>query len=356
MKKITILCLASFLTPSFKIMIIIALLIGFCQEKCLSSDQWDKTDPAGTESPSDLDTLITTNNNVVDRVLADYRQGLDVAYASASSVTVAAGQIVCDNAARSLRRWRENTSATTVTFSDIDTGAEAASTTYYVYAVADTDVATFTLTVSTSASAPTGKTYYARIGYFDNDSDSDIDSDSVVDDSGISLTDGSVSTAKLASSAVTNAKITDATIDLTAKVTGTLPVGNGGTGATAAANAANGVAICDASGYITSELETYDSDWFAVGAATAYDKTHGLGTRNMLCTIWFSASSAGTNAVKVDIFVHGTSDYGMQVKALSTTTYRLQTQIDGVAMIISDTGEESSQSSGYARVVMLALD
>jgi hypothetical protein len=42
--------------------------------------------------------------------------------------------------------------------------------------------------------------------------------------------DGSVSTAKLADSAVTNAKINNSTIDLTSKVTGVLPVANGGSG------------------------------------------------------------------------------------------------------------------------------
>ena len=42
--------------------------------------------------------------------------------------------------------------------------------------------------------------------------------------------DSSVSTAKIADSAVTNAKINNSTIDLTSKVTGVLPVANGGTG------------------------------------------------------------------------------------------------------------------------------
>jgi hypothetical protein len=42
--------------------------------------------------------------------------------------------------------------------------------------------------------------------------------------------DGSVSTAKIADSAVTNVKINNSTIDLTSKVTGVLPVANGGTG------------------------------------------------------------------------------------------------------------------------------
>lgn len=42
-------------------------------------------------------------------------------------------------------------------------------------------------------------------------------------------------------------------VDLTTDVTGTLPVGNGGTGATAAANAANGVVVLDANALISAE-------------------------------------------------------------------------------------------------------
>jgi len=43
-------------------------------------------------------------------------------------------------------------------------------------------------------------------------------------------TDGSVTANKIASGAVTNAKIANSTIDLTTKITGTLPIANGGTG------------------------------------------------------------------------------------------------------------------------------
>ena len=46
------------------------------------------------------------------------------------------------------------------------------------------------------------------------------------------VADGSVTTAKIAASQVTNAKIANSTLDLTAKVTGALPVANGGTALT----------------------------------------------------------------------------------------------------------------------------
>jgi hypothetical protein len=44
------------------------------------------------------------------------------------------------------------------------------------------------------------------------------------------IADDAVTSAKLVDSAVTNAKIANSTIDLTTKITGTLPVANGGTG------------------------------------------------------------------------------------------------------------------------------
>ena len=153
-----------------------------CQGKVYSSDQWDTTDPAGTESPSDLDSLITTNNDVVDRLLADYREGVKLSYASAATITVGTGQIVCDNSGRTTRKWRENTAALTLAWTDIDTGAEASSTTYYVYALADTDIATFTGVISLSSSSPNGATYYKRLGSFYNDASGNITTTGVTND------------------------------------------------------------------------------------------------------------------------------------------------------------------------------
>ena len=57
------------------------------------------------------------------------------------------------------------------------------------------------------------------------------------------ITDANVTTAKLADDAVTNAKIANATIDLTSKVTGVLPIANGGTGASTANAALNSLGL-----------------------------------------------------------------------------------------------------------------
>ena len=74
------------------------------------------------------------------------------------------------------------------------------------------------------------------------------------------------------SGTVTNTMLAGS-IDLTAKVTGTLPVGNGGTGATVAANAANGVVVLGADGYLpnsscdTTALKTTSGEVSTTGGA-----------------------------------------------------------------------------------------
>ena len=129
----------------------------------------------GTENASDIDTISFQNIvDPLDRLLARYREGCKLVYASVATITVNLGEVVCTNTAGTIRKFRRNTSNTTVAWTDIDTGSEAISTTYYIYAVADADATTFTCKVTTSSSAPSGVTYYKRLGSFYNDSDSNI--------------------------------------------------------------------------------------------------------------------------------------------------------------------------------------
>jgi len=152
----------------FTIMFLSLTTNGYC------ADQWAKTQPLGTAQINNLDTLIGTNNEALDRVLSGLKQGSILTYGSGSSITVTAGQIVCSNSAGTIRKLRSNTSSTAVTFANIDAGAEAASTTYYVWAVSDTDITGTTFMVSLSSTAPTGATYYAKLGSFYNDAASNI--------------------------------------------------------------------------------------------------------------------------------------------------------------------------------------
>ncbi len=126
-----------------------------------------------------IETLIGAFGNTqsytesIRDLLRNYLRGCAVEYKSAADLYVRSGEIALVDSGGNLR-LRRNTSDLTVTWADIDTGAEATSTTYYVYAVGDSSGTTFTVKISTSASAPTGCTYYKKLGSFYNDSAGDI--------------------------------------------------------------------------------------------------------------------------------------------------------------------------------------
>ena len=69
--------------------------------------------------------------------------------------------------------------------------------------------------------------------------------------------DGSVGTAKIADTAVTNAKIANSTIDLTSKVTGILPTANGGIGYTSTTRPAFTVRLATASATNSTNIFKY---------------------------------------------------------------------------------------------------
>lgn len=146
-----------------------------------SANQWrngtGENSILGTEAAADIDSVIYSNLTLpLDRMLRDYRQGCKITYASASTLTVGAGAIMLSNSSGTVRLMQVNTAATTVQWANIDTGSEANSTTYYVWAfqetVGDSD---FDVAISTSSTAPSGKTYYKRLGSFYNNSSGDIE-------------------------------------------------------------------------------------------------------------------------------------------------------------------------------------
>ncbi len=139
-----------------------------------SADEWNKLTPLETSAKADYPAAVTQNNTAIDRVLSGY-SNITLYYTSAITVTATSGQIVCSNAAGTVRKMRNNPATTAISFSDIDTGSEAASTIYYVYASADADASTVTFKISLSSTSPTGVTYYKKIGSFYNDASSNID-------------------------------------------------------------------------------------------------------------------------------------------------------------------------------------
>ena len=99
-----------------------------------AGNQWQKGTGEnvilGSELVSDIDTISFQNIvDPVDRLLANYRQGCKIAYLTASTLTVESGEIVLSNSGGTIRLFQQNTADTSVTWADIDTGAEATSTT-----------------------------------------------------------------------------------------------------------------------------------------------------------------------------------------------------------------------------------
>lgn len=162
---------------------ILLLVLGLMMAvPCYPANEWQKGTGEdvilGSENISDIDKISFENIvDPLDRLLSNYLNGCVLKYASASTLTVTLGEVVCSNAAGTVRKFRKNTSALTLTWADIDTGAEAISTTYYVYLVADADATTFTGKISTNSTTPNGVTYYKNIGTFYNDASGNISND-----------------------------------------------------------------------------------------------------------------------------------------------------------------------------------
>lgn len=160
-----------------------------CLSLCVPSfaaNEWQSGSASYMDGDSVLFNDIDTNLNnyyaePLERILVNYRKGMKISYTDASTLSIAAGSIVCSNSAGTIRKMRTNTSATAVTFTNIDTGSEEASTTYYVYANCTADATTATFTLSKSASTPDAAiTSYRKLGSFFNNSSSAILNDETI--------------------------------------------------------------------------------------------------------------------------------------------------------------------------------
>jgi hypothetical protein len=130
----------------------------------------------GSINASDIDfNLQNYVTGPLDTLLSNYRSGALLTYNSAATIDVTAGEVVCSNSTGLARKFRKTTSTTSATFAaNLDTGSEAASTTYYVYANCDADATTFAVKFSASSTTPTGVTSYLKLGSFYNNSSSNI--------------------------------------------------------------------------------------------------------------------------------------------------------------------------------------
>lgn len=158
----------------FKILLVLLLI---------TTPSWATQWRAGTGEQTLLGTsaaaLIGTNsfNSIVkplDSLLSTYNQQY-LSYASSSTITVSVGSVTVSNSQGTIRLMLQNTLASTLTWGNLDTGSQQASTTYYVYAIAATNSATAaTYLISASNTSPSGATYYLQIGSFVTDSNTNI--------------------------------------------------------------------------------------------------------------------------------------------------------------------------------------
>ena len=82
-----------------------------------------------------------------------------------------------------------------------------------------------------------------------------------------SIDDSAITTDKIASTAVTGAKIAATTIDVTAKITGAVPVANGGSGSTSASAARTALGVA-----VGSDVQAFDSDNAVTDAQQTFSK------------------------------------------------------------------------------------
>ena len=152
-----------------KILITILLLISpILVINSWATVGWNKSIPATSENPQAISPDVIENNTALDLMLQDYRSGhVSLTLVSTSEIDIGPGGVMLQNAGGSVRLMVANSSLTAMAPANIDTGSISPSSTYYIYAYASSTTATtFSVIYSASSTAPTGITYYARLGSF----------------------------------------------------------------------------------------------------------------------------------------------------------------------------------------------
>ena len=105
----------------------------------------------------------------------------------------------------------------------------------------------------------------------------------------------------------------------------------------------------------------YDSDWFAVGLNTTYQKNHDLNTVNFLHILLFNSTASDTNAQIISSNVAKTNpdnnecaSVGIRIDDVDNVSLHTGEQACAFTMNFSD-GEPVYSTSGYMRLIIIAL-
>lgn len=101
-------------------------------------------------------------------------------------------------------------------------------------------------------------------------------------------------------------------------------------------------------------LISYDSGWFFSnsGPSSILVLTHNLGTTKMLVKVYFAEDNSGANIQEMTVdWVNG---FGTIVKDITPTQLTVQ-PMNAVSWVVDSAGVRSWRTSGYLRVVAVAL-
>jgi len=96
-------------------------------------------------------------------------------------------------------------------------------------------------------------------------------------------------------------------------------------------------------------VTTWDSGWFAISNNRTQNKTHDLGAKPDIMTVWAATNSTGANMRYVGSINAGSGNYGCSIYNITAIGYSIKTYNDSVGAV----GE--SNPWRYARLVMMKV-
>jgi len=115
-----------------------------------------------------------------------------------------------------------------------------------------------------------------------------------------------------------------------------------------------------------SPIQKYDSGWFLVSTGKNYTKTHNLGSQLLITQILFAPNSGGSPDLTHVTCIVGHNDANVDwrninlntgfIYDITSTTLKINTGREGVAVIPHDTYWVTKYTSGWYRVLALRID